>query len=135
MGGQKTILTNWESVKMWTAEEERQLSELWRRAEAKRHEEAEVSKRRLVSRDPPKFVLEMPPDCTTPSYPDTGNASESGMAMLRRANVGTGEECSREQPLTEADMGMSRREFDALRPERQLAIVNAAFFRRTHQND
>ncbi|SFV32920.1 hypothetical protein [Hyphomicrobium facile] len=52
------------------------------------------------------------------------------MEMLRRANAGTYEGRITEQSLTEAEMGMSQREFDALRPDRQLAIANTVFFQR-----
>lgn len=113
---------------MWTAEEDRQLTENWKRAEAKRKEEALAYSRKLAKRV--FSPLEMPPEGSTPSYPDTGRGPETSIEMLRRANSGTCDGRVTEQPLTQAEMGMSQREFDALRPDRQLAIANAAFFRR-----
>lgn len=83
--------------------------------------------------------LEMPPEDTRPSYPWTPASekrarNETAKDMLRRANEMKTYEPPREEPLTDAERGMSAEEFASLRPELQLQIYNMAMFRRKLTN-
>jgi len=114
---------------MWTPEEERQLSASWMRAEAERQKESEAQRSRDESTG--LKVFELPAESTVPTYQGAGHQEESSIAMLRRANVGTCDPTPSEPPLTDDDLGMSRREFDGLTAQRQLAIANAAWLNRS----
>lgn len=84
-------------------------------------------------------TLEMPSEDTRPSYPWTPESemrarNETAKDMLRRANEMNPYHPVREEPLTDAERGMSTEEFARLRPELQLQIYNTAMFRRTNSN-